>query len=167
MLLRLIEHPRVIVLLTHVLDCYKKKEVQWLEVRYLGGNTGRTCRWDVRIYTDGTMMCCLQHYLGGNTVAGHAYRWYHDVACNTTCRWCHLHVLLLLQFSNKIYAALLPHVGKLHVVLDKPESILAIYQLLMTMSPESVTFKVCTHCQSLWQKVKCKLVMYTLSQLGG
>lgn len=33
MLLRLIEHPRVIVLLTHVLDCYKrKKESRWQEV---------------------------------------------------------------------------------------------------------------------------------------
>ena len=33
MLLRLIEHPRVIVLLTHVLDFYKRKKTRWQEVR--------------------------------------------------------------------------------------------------------------------------------------
>ena len=32
MLLRLVEHSRVVYLLTHVLDCYKKKKSKWLQV---------------------------------------------------------------------------------------------------------------------------------------
>lgn len=34
MLLRLVEYSRVVVLLTHVLDCYKRKKQKWKEVMY-------------------------------------------------------------------------------------------------------------------------------------
>jgi hypothetical protein len=53
-----------------------------------------------------------------------------------------LSVSFCFQSSNKIYAALLPHIGKLHVVLDSHEALLAIYQLFMTMAPNTVTFPV-------------------------
>lgn len=49
----------------------------------------------------------------------------------------------LLQVSNKIYAALLPRIGRLQVVLDSKESLLAVYQLLMTMSPQTISVEVC------------------------
>lgn len=47
-----------------------------------------------------------------------------------------------IQVSNKIYAALLPRIGKLQVVLDNKESLLALYQLLMTMSPQTISAQV-------------------------
>ena len=48
----------------------------------------------------------------------------------------------LFQVSNKIYAALLPRIGKLEVVLDNTESLLAVYQLLMAMSPNTTNAQV-------------------------
>lgn len=50
------------------------------------------------------------------------------------------------QVSNKIYAALLPRIGKLHVVLESKESHLAIYQLLMAMCPKTITLPVSIDC---------------------
>ena len=35
MLLRLTEHSRIVVLLTHVLECYKKKKARWQEVSFV------------------------------------------------------------------------------------------------------------------------------------
>ena len=54
------------------------------------------------------------------------------------------------QVSNKIYAALLPQVGKLNVVLDNNEALLALYQLLMTMAPKTVTFSVRPIGSKIW-----------------
>jgi len=47
--------------------------------------------------------------------------------------------------SNQIYAALLPQIGKLNVLLDSNEALAAIYQLLTAMDPSTISVEV-KHC---------------------
>ena len=51
-------------------------------------------------------------------------------------------VFSLMQVSNKIYAALLPRLGKLQVVMDTKDSLVALYQLFVSMSPNIINIQV-------------------------
>ena len=46
------------------------------------------------------------------------------------------------QVSNQIYAGLLSCIGKLQIVLDDQESLIALYQLLSAMDPVTVNIQV-------------------------
>ena len=46
------------------------------------------------------------------------------------------------QVSNQIYAAILPHIGKLNVLLDSSEDILALYHLFTAMDPSTISVQV-------------------------
>lgn len=94
MLLRLVEYSKVVSLLTHVLDCYKKKKPKWQQVAK-----------------------------------------YHLATSITR-------LILLIQASNQIFAALLPQIGKLRVVLDSSGSLVSLYQLLTAMDPSVISIQV-------------------------
>lgn len=53
-----------------------------------------------------------------------------------------------LQVSNQIYAGLLSCIGKLQIVLDDQESLIALYQLLSAMDPVTVNIQVHVHALS-------------------
>ena len=46
------------------------------------------------------------------------------------------------QVSNQIYAAILPHIGKLNVLLDSSEDILALYYCFTAMDPSTISVQV-------------------------
>ena len=56
------------------------------------------------------------------------------------------------QVSNQIYAALLPQIGKLNVLLDSNEALVAIYQLFTAMDPGTISVQV-KHCCTNWLHV--------------
>lgn len=44
--------------------------------------------------------------------------------------------------SSQIYAALLPHIGKLEVVLESQEALVGLYQLVSSMDPQAINMHV-------------------------
>lgn len=67
------------------------------------------------------------------------------------------------QVSNQIYAALLPQIGKLNVLLDSNESLAAIYQLLTAMDPGTISVQV-KHCSITFSLVYMLMYVAILLQ---
>ena len=131
MLLRVVEHSRVLMLLTHVLECYSRSPQHWQRVCLL-------------ISPSPLLTCCPLTSPPSSSFPS---------------SFPELSPSLIGQVSSQIYASLLSQISKLTIVLDSQESLATLYQLLSAMDPTSINMKVRVlhHATALHVCVKCVL----------
>ena len=138
MLLRLVSHHRIITLLCYVLECYSHRRQQWQQAS-VGGREERERCWKGED-------CCVTPPSPGFLLCYPSLSWLSAVLLLPSLASVTSPSPGLLQVSSQIFAALLPHMGRLQVFLESREALLALYQLLTAMDPSAISIQVsCRH----------------------